>query len=493
MRYKSVVNSTMTHKESIQQGSSYKNILKYTGIFGSVQLITILVGLVRNKLVAVLLGREGMGFISLLNSTIKLISDSSNLGVSFSAIRQVSNYYDHDESKMLHFIKVTRSWSLMTGLLGAFICIVLAPWLSKWTFNWGDHTLHFIFLAPVVFLTAITGGELAILKGTRHLKALAQISIINVIGAVIISVPLFYYFDQTGIVPSLNLVALFAAIVTVAYSYKYYPLRKDGEKFFADGLEMLKIGIFFTLAGIGGSLAEMLIRTYLNNVADLGMVGAYNAGFMIVVTYAGMVFAAMETDYFPRLSAVHQDYEEMNRTINHQIEVSLLIVAPLLVGLIIFLPFLIPLLFSGEFIDVVPMAQVAILAMFFHAVDLPIEYVPLAKGDSITYLIIELIYDAIFVFLIAFGYQYLGLLGTGIALAVAHFVNCTMVVVYFSWRYKIRLSHRVVIIFSISLLMGLLAYFFTLTSDGYQYWMQGCVLLVISTLVSLLFYRKYAK
>lgn len=483
----------MSHEESIRQGSSYKNILKYTGIFGSVQLITILVGLVRNKLVAVLLGREGMGFISLLNSTIKLISDSSNLGVSFSAIRQVSHYYEHDEIRMLHFIKVTRAWSLMTALLGTFLCIVLAPWLSKWTFTWGDHTMHFVLLSPVVFLTAITGGELAILKGTRHLKALAQISVINVIAAILISIPLFYFWGQTGIVPSLNLVALCAAIVTLTFSYRYYPLKKNNEHFFADGLEMLKIGVFFTIAGIGGSCAEMLIRTYLNTTADLGIVGAYNAGFMICVTYAGMVFAAMETDYFPRLSAIHQDYGEMNKTINHQIEVSLLIVAPLLVGLIIYLPVLIPLLFSGDFADVIPMAQVAVLAMFFHAVDLPIEYVPLAKGDSVTYLVIELIYDVIFVLMIMYGYQSWGLLGTGIALAIAHFVNCVMVVVFFSWKYKIRLSQRVLIIFSISILIGLLAYSFTLTITGFQYWIQGSVLFVISALLSFLLYRRYSK
>ena len=475
----------------MNQGSSYKSILKYTSLFGGVQGINIIVGLIRNKLVAVLLGPNGFGFISLLNSTIKVLSDSSSLGLPMSAVRHISDYFEQgEEEKTRHYIKVVRSWCLLTALLGAFLCVALAPLLNQWTFTWGDHTRHFMFLAPVVFFTAITGGELAVLKGSRHLKALAQISVINVLAALVISIPLFYFFGQSGIIPSMNLVALCACAVTAGYSYHYYPLHRGKEKFFAEGLEMVKVGVFFTLAGIAGSIAEMAIRTYLNNVGDLDLVGYYNAGFMICVTYAGMVFAAMETDYFPRISAAWHDRFKMNETINHQVEVSLLMVGPLLVAMVILLPVLIPLLFTGEFQTVIPMAQVAILAMYFHAVDLPIEYLPLAKGDSLTYLIVETIYDVFFVFMIILGYQYWGLLGTGIALTFAHLINCIAIVLYYSWRYGVRLSRKALLIFVAQTLFGLMAYAFTYILDGAAYWVIGCALLVINTIFSYLLFKK---
>ena len=44
---------------------SYSHILKYTGIFGGVQGLNILISLVRNKAVALLLGPSGMGLASL--------------------------------------------------------------------------------------------------------------------------------------------------------------------------------------------------------------------------------------------------------------------------------------------------------------------------------------------------------------------------------------------------------------------------------------------
>ena len=68
----------------------YSHILRYTGLFGGVQGLNILIGIVRNKLVAMILGPNGMGLISLFNSTIKLVSDSTSFGISMSAVRNIS-------------------------------------------------------------------------------------------------------------------------------------------------------------------------------------------------------------------------------------------------------------------------------------------------------------------------------------------------------------------------------------------------------------------
>ena len=69
---------------------SYGHVLKYTGIFGGVQGLNIIIGLVRNKITALLLGPAGMGLASLLNSSVNFISQATNLGIYFSAIKQIS-------------------------------------------------------------------------------------------------------------------------------------------------------------------------------------------------------------------------------------------------------------------------------------------------------------------------------------------------------------------------------------------------------------------
>ena len=230
-----------------ERDASYNHVLKYTGIFGGVQGLNIIINLVRNKLVALLLGPDGMGLASLFNTTVNFISQSTNLGISFSAVKHISSLYEeNDEEKMAHFVKVVRVWSLITALVGMAICVLIGPLLSDYTFSWGDHTLHFILLSPAVGLMAITGGETAILKGMRRLRSLATIQVYTVFAALFISVPLYYFFGQTAIVPVIVSLILVSMLLTIRYSYRLYPLRLRGSRgILGEGMSMVKLGVAF--------------------------------------------------------------------------------------------------------------------------------------------------------------------------------------------------------------------------------------------------------
>lgn len=69
--------------------SSYRQIFKATGLFGGVQVLIILITLVRSKFAAIMLGTTGFG-INLLNSPIALITTITGLGISYSAVRDIS-------------------------------------------------------------------------------------------------------------------------------------------------------------------------------------------------------------------------------------------------------------------------------------------------------------------------------------------------------------------------------------------------------------------
>lgn len=473
--------------ELTNKTDNYKHILKYTSLFGGVQGLSILVGIVRNKLVAMLLGPEGIGIVSLFNSTIKLISDSSNLGIGISGVKKISEIYDGGDKALLkQTIRMIRSWSLLTALLGMFLCIALSPWLDQWAFGNTEHTLDFVFLSPIIALIAITGGEVAILKGTRHLRQLALLPILNVVGALITSVPLYYYWGEDGIVPSLLAIAVIQMLLAIVCSYRIFPLDISFRKHaLEDGIDMVKIGIAFVFAGILGSGADFIIRSYINNVGSLGAVGLFNAGFMMTMTYAGMVFSAMETDYFPRLSAVGNNLVKQNVTINQQIEVTLLIISPMLLFFMIFLPILLPLLYSGKFLPVLDMMQIVVLAMYLRAIKLPIAYLPLAKGNSSLYLCMESAYDAVFVILVCFMYSRYGLTGTGVAIFITSIIDFFLLSTAMYIKYKYVISKSVIRYMFYQLPIAVIAYCITFLPEGYVYWSLGIVTILAGTLISL--------
>ena len=102
--------------EKREKGDSYSHILKYTSLFGGVQGLNILVSVVRTKLVAMILGPDGMGLVSLFNSTIKLVSDSTNLGLPMSAVKNVSEAFDSGSPlRVQRAVGLVRLWDLRLG------------------------------------------------------------------------------------------------------------------------------------------------------------------------------------------------------------------------------------------------------------------------------------------------------------------------------------------------------------------------------------------
>ena len=321
------------HPDQRSENDNYDHVLKYTSVFGGVQGLIILIGLVRNKFMALLLGAGGMGFNALLTSVQNFASQCTNLGISFGAVPRLSGYYEQQRTELVdYYIQVIRLWSMIAAVLGCLFCVVVSPLINDLSFTWGNHTLHYAMLGLSVSMMAITGGEVAVLKSTRRLGALALTQIYTAIASVLLSIPLFYIWHHSGVVPSIVLVSLVSLLVTAWFSYRHYPLRLHFDKgMLSEGFGMIRLGVAFVLAAAIGSGTEMLVRSYLNVEGGMDNVGLYNAAYMITITYAGMVFSAMETDFFPRLSAVNHDIAATNEMVNRQMEVSLLILSPMLV------------------------------------------------------------------------------------------------------------------------------------------------------------------
>ncbi|MBQ8066359.1 MAG: oligosaccharide flippase family protein [Prevotella sp.] len=476
--------------EEKRDEASYSHVLKYTGIFGGVQGLTMLISLVRNKFMALLLGAEGMGFASLMSSVQNFSALSTNLGISFGAVPRLSELHEQPD-KLAYNIQIIRIWSLIAAALGFLFSIVISPLINNITFTWGNHTVHYAMLGVSVALMAITGGETAILKATRRLGSLAKIQVFGLLISLVIVLPLYYFFRHSGVVPALVLMALVNMLLTIGYSYRCHPLHLEYDRaWLRDGFGMIRLGLAFVIAAAIGSAAEMLIRAFLNVDYGLDAVGFYNAGYMITLTYAGLVFTAMESDYFPRLSAVNHDIQASNATVNRQIEVSLLLLSPMLVALLMMLPVLIPTLFSNEFLPVVGMTQVAVLAMFFKVLTLPVAYITLARGYSMSYLLLETTYYVVLVGCVVLGFRLWGIYGTGVALVAAHVFDFLMIYGYAYWKYSYRSTSTIMYYALVQTTIGFVAYAVSCLTGGWLYWVSEAALTLVSTAYSVYLLRQ---
>ena len=466
---------------------SYGGILKYTGLLGGVQILQVLISVVRNKCAAVLIGRYGMGITDVLNRTTDMFGSLTNLGLPVSGVRAISEqYYGEDNDKLQSSIVTIRLWCVMTGIVGMLLCAILADAVNRLFFA-GSLPRHFLlYISPVVLFTAIYGGEAAILKGTRQLWRLASASVWGTFFSLIVTVAFYVTLGIRGIPWALQASSAALLITALCITHKLYPwkLRAFTLSHLKAGKALLALGVSYISAGLAGSGAEMLVRSYISH-GSLADVGLYASGFAICVTYTRIVFVAMDAEYFPRLSAIGNNIADRNHAVARQIEICTLLMSPMIVALLVLLPLMIAILYNSEFNGAIGMCVLASGYLFLKAIIAPIEYIPLANNDSIVYFVMELIYDAAFVLFIVLGYGYYGIRGAGVALTASYALDIVLILIVYGIHYKFRLSRSTI---KIIVIQGIIvAAAIVLFSTGYRLsaYIAGTILFFVSALYSL--------
>ncbi|MEB3373265.1 oligosaccharide flippase family protein [Bacteroides sp. CR5/BHMF/2] len=81
-------------------------------------------------------------------------------------------------------------------------------------------------------------------------------------------------------------------------------------------------------------------------------VGLFQAGLSISSMSINMVFVAIANDYFPKLSKDCDNKIDMNATVNSQMFVATLLIAPILAFMIVFSSLLIKMFLSSDFFEI---------------------------------------------------------------------------------------------------------------------------------------------
>lgn len=410
----------------MEEGATYKSIVKATGLLGGVQVINIIVSVLKTKVVAILLGPEGVGVISLLSSTVDLIRNVGTLGLTQSGVRDVAvSYATNDKIQIGRTVKVVKSWILVTGIIGTLLMILFSNLLSKITFGNELYTSAFIFLSVVILFSAVSSAQNVILQGCRQLRFLALSTLLASIIGLAASIPLYYFLGVKGIVPSIILLSLFSLVISFYYSKKMdiskvYLSWKETYKI---GCSMLRLGLSMLLSSYITIVASYVIRAYIVRDGGLDEVGLFQAAFSIVEVYFGMVFTAMGTDYYPRLAGASDNNLQITKEVNKQAEISLLLIMPLLSIFIFMSPLLVTILYSKDFTLIASYLVYASLGVFFKAFSFSLGYVLFAKSKNKIFIFTALTFNTLFLINNIIGYNWGGLTGLGISYSVNYLIH----------------------------------------------------------------------
>ena len=426
----------------------YRGVFKATAILGSVQLFNILIAVVRNKCISILLGPVGMGIMGLLTSATGTIAGFTNLGITYSAIKNIASAYEKgDYTTLGKVLYVLQRCIWITGLLGAIICLLLCRQLSQWTFGNTDFTISFAFLSISLLLTQLTNGNLLILKGCRNINYYAKANVWGNFLSLFITVPLYFWLGIDAIVPALILFSI--STFLCAYFYRsrlrLVQIRTERGEFKEISKDILIAGIAFSAAEFFPLIASFYIRTFISNNGGLTDVGLFSAGFAILNGYVGMIFTAMSTDYIPRLSAVSDDDHQLELVINQQIEMSILLLFPLIVLFVIFGKLMILILYSSQFYPMIEMIYWGGLGMLFKVPNWCFGCFLIPKRESKAYFCFSILSALFYLGMNMLLYRMWGVKGLGISFLLSHIFDASVSYWYINRKYQINYKVRTIL------------------------------------------------
>lgn len=471
----------------MEQKASYRQAFKATSLFGGVQVFNILIGVIRSKFIAVLLGPAGMGIVGLLTSTTGMIAGLTDFGLRTSAVKNVAEANaQQDEQRIGVVVTTLRKLVWITGLLGTFVTLLLAPWLSELVFGNREYTYVFMFLSVTLLFTQLSAGQNVILQGTRKLAYLAKASVLGALFGLVVTVPLYFLFGLKGIAPAIIIVS----IVTLTLSW-YFARKVEIKKthlplkeVWKEGKGMLQMGFLLSLSGLITMAVAFLTRIYIGRVGGIDEVGLFTAGFTIIVSYVGLVFSAMATDYYPRLSGIAHDNRLAKTTINHQAEIAILILAPLLMVFFVFIDWGVLLLYSYQFLPINEMIRWAALGMFFRAFSWSIAFLYLAKGASKLFFINELMANTYILAFNIIGYKLWGLGGLGVAFLLSYIAYSIQVYIICRRKYMFGVDKTFMKVFLLQLTCAIACFCVVMFMPHPFQYLVGSVLITVSAFYS---------
>ena len=475
--------------------ASYDHVLKYTGIFGGVQGLKMLCSAGRMKLTTKILGSLGIGLISAYGSVSEFLYNASNMGIPLNATRQTSELFEEgSEEKIGHRVMVIRTWVLWAALLSVLFCLFFSPLISYFFFEHDWHHWPEVMLISLVAVgNIIAEGECSILKGLRQVRKVAIIETVLALGTLLCTIPMYYLLGVRGVILGLIVCAALSALVHFSFSLRMVPyrVRPFSRRTFVEGLPLVKVGIPYVLANVANAGLKMAIPAIILISHTMSDVGHYQAGYTVMVGYAGLVFMALESDYFPRLSGEVNNVQRMNFTINQQADVCILIITPMLILLALFMPYVLLALYEDEFLIVTGMATISVYYTFMRCVSWPLGYSILAKGHSIAFLALEVVSDVLLGLLIWWCYSGFGLVGAGVALSVGALYDMVVNTIYCHVRYGYVMRRSTLLLFLLQFvfLTAAVVTCFLLPSSEVMRYVFGGVAFLASSLLSYFWLR----
>lgn len=448
-----------------EQIASYRRILKSSSIIGGASVINIVIGLLRTKILAVLLGPAGLGLVSLYTGLMQSAATLATMGLGIVGTRQIAEADGKEDEYALAVARRAMFWgTLLLASAGALIVWSLREVLANQVLGKSADANIVGWLSLGVALSVAGTSQGALIQGMRRIGDMARLSVYGSLLNTVFGLALLWHWRAAGLVAYV----LISPLVGFLLGHWFVSRLPKATSHDISIQEMtrqwqilLRLGIPFMGAGLVGSLVQLWIRVEVGDTLGAEALGHFQAAWAVSMQYIGFVLAAMGADYYPRLTSLIHDRKAATRLVNEQTEIALLLSAPVFIAMIGLTPWVIQLLYSSAFLPAVDVLRWQILGDVLKVASWPLGFVILAAGAGKAFFWSETVVLMLMGGLIAGLTSSAGLQITGIAFLVCYVVYLPLVYLLakhridFSWQPSV--TRLLLVVFSLCVLIALLS------------------------------------
>lgn len=403
---------------AVSSGKSYGQILKSSAVIGGSSAVTLVLGMVRAKAIALLLGPGGYGLWGICVSIVELAQGIAGLGLNGSGVRQIAEAVGTGDGQHIARTVITlRRVSRALGVVGAVALAILSGPVAQFSFGDAKYAPVVAILSLTVLCNIISQGQNALLQGLRRIVDMAKDKMLGATFSTLACIPIIYVFREQGIAPALVLVAAFGVLTSwfFARRVKVALLPMRAREVFREAEGLLKLGVVFMMTSLMALGTSYIVNIILMRRMDQHAVGLYQAAWLIGGYFAGFILQAMGTDFYPRLTAVARDHRQCNRLVNEQLEIGILLAGPGMVATLTFAPWAIRILQSADFLPAVDVLRWISLGILLRVIAWPMGFIMLAKNAKKTFFVSELAFNSLYLTAVWFAVGQWGVNGVGVA------------------------------------------------------------------------------
>jgi antigen flippase len=399
---------------------SYGQILKATSIMGGAAGINLLLSMLRVKFAAVLIGTTGVGLLASFSALQGFIGTLAGLGLQSSAVRDIAAAVAKEDVHAVgRAVFTLRRLCWLTGLVGMAVMALASPLLSQLTFGHRDYTLDIAALGVVILFSILSGGQLALMQGMRRIGDMARANIYAAAAGTVAAIGFYGALGLRGIIPTLVAVSAIQLALSSHFA-RMVPVPKVSltwRQTFAEAGGMVRLGVLMMANGLMGSAVTYITIALLTQQEGVQAVGLYSAAYGLSGVFVGFILNAMGADYYPRLTNAAENKNAINRLVNEQTEIGILLALPGLLATVIFSPLIILTFYSNEFTTAAELLQWFTLGSLGRVISWPLGYIALARSERTIYIVTETASQVMHVTLVFLCLHLFGLVGVAMAFA----------------------------------------------------------------------------